>query len=249
MTETAPFSTITEPTMTDSGVMGSATTDHRPLRTGLKAAWPLIAGMAPFGVVVGVAAATQHADALPMLGGSGLLFAGTAQMAAFALISAGAAPFAVLATVVIVNARLLMYGAALEPHFRAQPLWFRLFGPMLIVDQTFAVATAEPSRPPAIFRRYWLTLGLTVLTGWVLAIAVGMIAGPALPEGLPLDSAATSCLIGLLVPRMTNRGALAAALTGALVAALAAELPAGLGVLTGTIAGLLAGAWCTRGRS
>jgi predicted branched-subunit amino acid permease len=142
-----------------------------------------------------------------------------------------------------------MYGAALEPHFRGQPAWFRWLAPVLIVDQTFAVATAGSTHRPQLFRRYWLTLGLTVLTGWVLAIAVGMLVGPALPEGLPLDSAATSCLIGLLVPRLSDRAALVAALTGATVAAFASALPAGLGVLTGTVVGLLAGAWCTRGRS
>ena len=145
-----------------------------------------------------------------------------------------------MATIVIVNARLLLYGAALESRFRSQPLWFRLIGPMVLIDQTFATATAKGPDSDRSFRRYWLALGLTVLVGWTSSIALGMVIGPALPQ-LSLDAAGTACLLGLLIPWLVNRRALLTAVVAAATAAGGLALPAGGGILLATIRGLLVG--------
>ena len=72
-------------------------------------------------------------------------------MAGFAQLAAGSAPIAVIATMVIVNARLMLYGAAIADRFRGQPRWFRIVGPMLLIDQTFAAATdAGPGERPGV---------------------------------------------------------------------------------------------------
>jgi predicted branched-subunit amino acid permease len=167
-------------------------------------------------------------------------------MAGFAQMALGSAPIAVIASIVIVNARMLLYGAALAESFRGQPCWFRLIGPALLIDQTFATATDKAPDAAPSFRRYWLALGLTVLMGWTSSIAIGMLIGPVLPPGLPLDSAGTACLLGLLVPRLTDRRALVTAGAAAAVAMASIALPAGSGILLAACGGLFAGTVANR---
>jgi len=218
----------------------------RPILLATTDALTLLIGMVPFGVVVGVTASLLDITGPAALGTSAFLYAGTSQMAGFAQLAAGSAPLAVIATIVIVNARLLLYGAALESRFRSQPLWFRLIGPMMLIDQTFATATTKGPDPDRAFRRYWLALGLTMLVGWTSSIATGMIVGPVLPTDLPLDATGTACLLGLLVPRLTDRRALLTALVAAGAAVAGLALPAGSGILLATTCGLLAGGLVSR---
>ena len=218
----------------------------RPVRHAVSDALIISTGMMPFGLVVGITAAAQNIVGAGAVGVTAFLYAGTAEMAGFAQLAAGSAPAAAIATVVIVNARLLLYGAALEHRFHGQPLWFRLLGPMLLIDQTYASATEKgPAQAPA-FRRYWLALGVTLGVCWTGSVAAGMILGPQLPANLPLATAGTACLLGLLVPRLMDRRSLIAALTAAAIAAAAIALPAGIGILLATTGGILAGAAATR---
>ena len=214
----------------------------RPMRHATTDGLTLLIGMVPFGVVVGVTSSLLGMTGPAALGASAFLYAGTSQMAGFAQLAAGSAPLAVIATIAVVNARLMLYGAALESRFRPQPLWFRLVGPMLLIDQTFATATDKGPDPDRAFRRYWLALGMTVLVGWSSSIAAGMIIGPALPADLPLDATGTACLLGLLVPRLVDRRALLASTAAAAAAAAGLALPAGSGILLATGCGLAAGA-------
>jgi branched chain amino acid efflux pump len=54
-----------------------------------------------------------------------------------------------------VNARLLLYSAALGDRFRAQPAPFRWLAPHFIIDQTYLMADARPALAGRDFRRYW----------------------------------------------------------------------------------------------
>jgi len=231
---------------TGSGADQQSRRADLPVRLAAADALILLVGMVPFGIVVGITAATIQVTGGAALGVSGLLYAGTSQMAGFAQLAAGSAPLAVIATMVIVNARLLLYGAAIADRFRGQPRWFRIIGPMLLIDQTFATATERGPENAGAFRRYWLSLGLTVLLGWTGSIAVGMVIGPRLPADLPLGAAGTACLLGLLVPRLADRTALVTAAVAAAVGVAGLALPTGTGILLATCCGLLAGAVATR---
>lgn len=209
---------------------------------------PVVLGLLPFGTVVGVAVHDAGVAPAPGLATSALLYGGTANIAALTLIGAGAGPAAVLLAVIVVNARLLVYGAGLEPRFRDQPAWFRWLGPQLIVDQSFAAATSRPDlADPARFRHYWLTTGAVIGAGWCSAIAGGLVLGPVLPPGTPLDIAAPATMAVLLAPRLTTRPGAAAAIAAAVVAALSAGLPHHAGLFPAALAGLVAGAVTDRG--
>lgn len=210
---------------------------------------PVAASVVPFAVVIGsVMRQAGFPLATGLLGGAGM-YGGTAQLAAVTMLVAGADVVFILAVVVVVNARLLLYGAALEPMFHGQPRWFRWLGPQFLVDQTFALATARTDlADPARFRRYWTTLGIVLGVIWTGAMAAGMLVGAAIPPTSPLTFAAPAVLIALLVPRVRTPGGPAVVVVAAVVALAAADLPNGLGIGAGMLAGLATAAVIDRRR-
>jgi predicted branched-subunit amino acid permease len=150
---------------------------------------------------------------------------------------------AALGTAILINARLLLYSAALEPRFRDQPRWFRWWGPALLIDQTYLMVLArEDLDDPTRFRRYWLVAGGVLLTAWVAMVGLGGVLGPLLPAGSMLDAAAVVVLAGLLGPRLTAVRPALVAVTALVVAVAAAPLPGGVGLVAGIVAGIAAGA-------
>jgi predicted branched-subunit amino acid permease len=201
---------------------------------------PIVLSLVPFAAIIGVAigqGVVVH-PALGLLAGP-LLYAGSAQLAALTLLEGGAGLVSVIATVTIINARLSMYGAVLEPHFRAQPSWFRWLAPHFIVDQTSALALARDDlSDPGRFRRYWLTTGVLLGSGWTLVMGGAILLAPQVAAGSPLTFASAAVYIGLVVPRLRSPGARLPALLAAAVALAAAPLPNGLAPLLGALAGV-----------
>lgn len=107
-------------------------------RDALRDVLPVLVGIAPFALVI-VSLSQLEMSLWPGLAASALMYGGSAQLAAMNLIAGAADIATILATVAVVNARLLMYGAALEPRFANQPRWFRWLVPQFIVDQTYTV--------------------------------------------------------------------------------------------------------------
>ena len=219
-------------------------------RTAVRDMTPIVLGLMPFGLLIGLTIGSHPAGRAAGLASAALYFGGTAHLSALTMITAGAAPLAVVAGTIVINSRLLLYGAALAPRFADQPTWFRWLGPVLLIDQTYALATALPADVSgARFRRYWLAAGGTMAAGWLGSHVVGLLAGPLLPPGLPLGITAPAVLIGLLVPHLKRRSGLVAAVTAGLVAAATSMLPAGFGTLAGSLAGVaMAAAVGTAGR-
>jgi predicted branched-subunit amino acid permease len=218
-------------------------------RDALRDSWPILLGVAPFGLLIGVTIGRGDLGIPLGLGSAAVYYGGSGHFAALTLLATGATPLAVLAAVAIVNARLALYSAALQPRFRGQPGWFRWLAPQFLVDQTYALAADRPELEGRAFRRYWLTLGSAFTVAWLGSHVVGLLLGPVLPEHSPLDIAAPALFVGLLVPQLVRRPAVVAAAVGAAVAAAAAALPAGTGLVLGAVAGLAAGSCAARTRT
>jgi predicted branched-subunit amino acid permease len=210
-------------------------------REALRDVAPVVASVAPFAVILGVTIGQlQTVPWWAALLGAPLLYAGSAHIAVLTLLEAGAGAATVVVAAAVVNARLAVYGAALEPRFRDQPGWFRWLAPHFIVDQTYAIATARPELThPGRFRRYWMTAGIVLGIGWSGAMAAAVTLGPIVPVGPALTFASTAVFVGLLAPRLHDRTAWRPAAIAAVVALAAAPLPHGSGLLVATLAGVL----------
>jgi predicted branched-subunit amino acid permease len=216
----------------------------RPDVDALRDVWAMLVGVAPFGLLIGVTIRHMDLGAGPGMISAALFFGGSGHFAALTLLQSGAGALAVVAAVAVVNARLAIYAAALQPRFRDQPTWFRWLAPQVLIDQTYAIATARPDLSGARFRRYWITAGIAFAVVWLGSHGVGLLLGPLLPEHSPLEIAAPAVFVGLLAPQLVRRPALAAAVTAGLVAAAASAfpvLPPGSGLVLGSVAGLVAG--------
>jgi predicted branched-subunit amino acid permease len=212
----------------------------RDLGTGARAMVPWLAGVAPFGLVIGVTAAKAH---IPTLAGwftGPLIFAGSAQVATIGMLDKGAASIAVIATALMINLRLVLYSGAMATHWRGTPLWWRLLAGYLLIDPSFAVGVDRYERPGDRLRAHAHYLGgaLALWVAWLAAIALGATAGAGLPASLHLDLLVPLFLLGEVVSRLRQPATRRAALTAAAVAVPALLVPLHLGVALATVAGI-----------
>jgi len=126
-------------------------------------------------------------------------------------------------------------------HPAQQPAqwWTRLLGAHVITDETvaFTMRQTDPRKRRAAF---WVS-GIGLFLCWNAAVALGVLAGKAMPnpDTFGLDAAFPAVILALVLPSLKDRGTRNAALVGAAIAvALTPALPAGLPVLL-ALAGLI----------
>ena len=210
---------------------------------GMRDISPVVLGMAPFGLLAGIAALEAGMPAWGASVFSTFVFAGAAQLAALDLIAQGAAAPIVIGTIVVINARFLMYSASLAVHLGEEPAHRRLGVAYLLTDQAYAVTIARLTDNPGLTHRvaYYTGAGGLLWACWQGYTIAGTLAGAAIPADVPIEFAIPLVFAALLVPALTDRATLLAAVTSALVATLAAGLPANLGLLLAAAAGVSVG--------
>jgi 4-azaleucine resistance transporter AzlC len=223
--------------------------DRSVARQGVIDALPLFVPAIPFGLVIGLAITDSGMNPLVGWSSSWLIFGGAAQLTVITLLGSGVAVAAAVGTALVVNARHLMYSAALAPTFQGQPRWFRWLGPYVLIDQAFALTSVRVADDATEFRTYYLAVGATLWTLWQGVTALGLLIGPVVPEQWNLEFAIPILFVGLLVLGIDHWPKVVAALVGAGVTYLAAELPNRTGLLVGAFIGIIAGAVADRYRS
>jgi 4-azaleucine resistance transporter AzlC len=193
-----------------------------------------------FGVVYGLAARETGLSLAESIAMSIFVLAGASQFAALGLIAAGVPWLGIVLLTGFLNARHLLYSAALAPWLRASPALERAAMAHVLTDETFALAMAH-------FRRlgrgdsagYWIAAAFVCLP-WILATGVGYIGGEAIPDPrqLGLDVVFPAAMAGLAVALTTGRPELLAAVIGAVLAvALALAWDPAVAVIVGGLIG------------
>jgi predicted branched-subunit amino acid permease len=203
---------------------------------------PWLAGVVPFGLVIGVSAA--HAD-VPVVAGwltGPLIYAGSAQLAAIGMLGAGAGPVAVVAVALVINVRLIFYSAAMARYWRGTPWWWRLVAGYLLADPSVAVGR-DGYRRLGRDRGHAHYLGGAVLLWvfWLAAIGAGSTAGAGLPAWLHLEFVIPLYLVGQAISRLADPALRRALFAAAAVALLALPTPLQLGIALAIAAGITAG--------
>ena len=227
--------------------MTTACPPNRVVGRAVRDAMPVLLAYAPFGLALGATLAAMHVPPLVAWSSSPLLFGGAAQLLAVQLLDAGAGVVLVVLGALVVNARMLLYSAALAPHTAAWPAQRRWLGAYLLADPVYALAITRFTGPdagsPRERSRYYLTVGVVFWIAWMGLTGAGVLLGGVLPASLRLDLAAPLTFLLLLLPMLTSRPAYAAAATGGTVAVAASGLPLGLGLLAGAAAGIAVGGY------
>ena len=213
-------------------------TPFADLRHGAALAAPLLLGIAPFGLVVGVAAVEAGLTPLQTVATSVVVFAGASQLAMIELFGRDAAPAVVVLTAAVINVRMVMYSASIAPRVRSWPARLRPLCSYLLTDQAYAL-TVAPDERPSVYTYLGVAGSLWVV--WQATTVAGLALGRGLPPSLGLTFAVPLVFLALLVPAVTDRPRLVAALVAASVAVVGASLPFNLGLVAGALAGVSAG--------
>lgn len=212
------------------------------LRAGIRAGIPFAIAAGLLAVSFGVLAEPVIGTA-PTLVMSALVFAGSAQFGALAVLGGGGGVVAAVIAGVLLNARYLPMGIALAPSLRGSRLCRALYGETMI-DASWAMANRGGGRFDPDF-----LVGATLPSypAWVGGTVVGVFAGNLIgdPATFGLDALFPAFFLALLVGGELRRGptAVLVALLGAAVAlALLPVAPAGVPVIAASGAALI-GLW------
>jgi len=190
----------------------------------------------PVGLVYGLAALQAHFSLLDVLANSTIALAGGAQFAAAGLVKDRASWLTIAGVVALINARHLLYSAAVAPFVTTRSRRERAVMAHFLTDETFALALAHFRRIGAFERRgYWIA-AMAIFVPWTIGSCLGYVVGGAVDTNrLGLDIAFPAAMAGLSLGMVSGRRDVAAAL-----GAVAIAVPAGM--VGGPSVGLVAGA-------
>ena len=196
---------------------------------------------AGFGFVYGLSARGAGFSPIEAIAMSTIVFAGAAQFAAVGYVASGLAWPGIVLLTALLNARHLLYSAALAPWLREVPVVRRAAMAHLLTDEAFALSISHFRRiDRGDERGYWLGAILATFIPWNLATLGGVLLGAQIPEParLGIDVIFPAAMIGLAVGLVTGRRELVAAIVGASVAVIVAlaSSPA-IGIVAGGVIG------------
>lgn len=208
-------------------------------------------GIFIYGLAFGLVAAQAGLSWAWALAMSITVFSGSAQLAALSVMQAGEATVLTLfATVLVMNARYLLFGATLQPWLsKTGPL--RGYASLLLIGDANWIATMRAAEQGEEDRAYLMGTGVPLIGAWLAGTLTGVIFGGVLPDArafgvdlmLPAFAAAMMAVMVKeplhLVPVAVGAGAalavtpffgngwgiVAAGLAAAAVAALTAKAP------------------------
>lgn len=198
----------------------------------------IIASGIGFGFVYGLAARTDAGfSPIDVAAMSVIAFAGAAQFAAIGYVATGV-PWGVIGILTgLLNARHILYSAAIAPWFRGRSFGERALAAHFLTDESFALSIPH-------FRRlgrfdafgYWFVGIVVDFLPWLVGSLAGVLLGNAIvdPERLGIDVIFAAAMAGLAVVLITGRRELVAAVVGAIVGV-------GVSLAVSTTVGVIAG--------
>jgi predicted branched-subunit amino acid permease len=220
-------------------------------RRGALLSWPLLIGMAPFALVIGIVIQQKGLSLLDCVLMNAVVYAGASQLVA---LTSWTHPAPILAATVasfVVNLRMALMGPVLTPWLGPLRPWQRWLSLGLLVDPAWAMAVTD-MRGGGRDAAFFLGLCVPLWFGWVACSIIGFFAATSLnlPPGHPLFFAALAVFISLLVPLWRSTAdAVPWAVAGLTALVTAHYLPhSSWYIIAGTLSGSLAGAALERRR-
>jgi 4-azaleucine resistance transporter AzlC len=214
------------------------TSSGRAFREGIRQGIPFAIAGFLLSVSFGVVAQDAGLSPLAAIIMSVIVFAGSAQFTAIAIIGGGGTVGAAIGAAALMNSRFLPMGAALGPSLPGGPAKRAAQG-QAVVDASWALA----GRADGSFDR-WLLFGASAAqyVTWQLGTIAGALGGDLLgdPDKLGLDAIYPAFFLGLLLAEARTRRAVAVAALGAGIAlTLVPFTPAGVPILVASVAALV----------
>ncbi len=217
------------------------------LNDGLRAAWPIFVGYVPIGLAFGVLAQKAGLSALAVGLMSALVFAGSSQFIAVAMLGAGAGIASIVATTFAVNLRHLLMSSALSVHLKGvRRRWLTLFA-YGITDESFALNLVRFREGGWDWRRA-LTVNHATNAAWVTSTVAGALGGALIPaHAFGIDYALMGMFLCLLVYQLRGRiYVLTALIAGAAAVAISLMIPGNSYIVAASVIAATAGLFIRR---
>lgn len=212
---------------------------------GVMQALPFTIVVVPFALLFGVVATEAGLSLGETMGFSVVVFAGASQFVALQLMQEQAPLIVVLATAMAVNLRMVMYSAAMAPHFGAAGPGLRAALAYFLVDQSFAASAAEFERRPGMVLTEKVAFFFGAITpvapGWYLASLSGAVMGQSIPPGWALDFAVPITFLAVVAPMLRSPAHVAAAVVSVAATLALWWMPYGTGLLVAAPLAMAAG--------
>ncbi|CAN5509897.1 AzlC family ABC transporter permease [soil metagenome] len=203
----------------------------------VRASFAVGLAVAAYGISFGALAVASGLDVWQTCVLSLFMFSGGSQFAVIGVLASGgvAAGPAAITGAALLGVRNSLYSMRMSPIIGG-PWWRKLLAAQWTIDETTAVATAQPTlRGQRV--GFWAT-GAIIYVGWNLTTFIGALLGDLVGDvrQYGLDAAAAAAFLGLLWPRLRARQPIAVAVAAvAVAAALIPWLPPGLPVLAAAL--------------
>lgn len=211
---------------------------HESFRRGVRLGIPFSVVGFLLSMSFGVLAVQAGFTAVQAIVMSAVVFAGSAQFAATAIVAGGGGVLTGVLAVGLMNSRFLAMGVALAPSLPGRPLTRAAQG-QTVVDSSWAIA----NQGDGTFDR-WLLFGTTApqYVGWLAGTAVGAFAGDVIgdTDRFGLDAVYPTFFLALLAAEVRDPKMRPVALAGAAIAlALVPFTPPGIPILAASVAALV----------
>ncbi|MEE1613304.1 AzlC family ABC transporter permease [Microvirga sp. CF3016] len=216
------------------------------LRHGARAALPAFPGFIMFAVAFGTAASQKGLSLGETLGLSAFVYAGASQMVGLEIWQQVWTPSTILTIVTVtavVNARLMLLGATLQPWLKDEPLARTALNLFLLTEAGWLVGTRyynEGGRDVGVL----LGCGVVLWLVWLAGTLMGFFAGALVPEPrrFGLDLVMPIFFAVMLVPLWKGaKPALPWLVAGLISLVVHALVPGYLFIIAGALAGVAAG--------
>jgi len=216
---------------------------RRSFIEGVRAEFPLLVGVFPFGMIYGTLALNAGLSTSTSQLMSAIVFGGSSQFVAAQLIHDAAPGFVIIITIAVVNLRHMLYSASLAPYLKNLSLKWKIILSYFLTDEAYAPSILKYEADGITPTSHWFLLGagFSLWFIWQTSTALGIFLGTAIPESWSLDFALPLTFIAMVVPALKNRPMIAAAVSAGGVALLAYSLPFKLGLILAALTGIIVG--------
>ena len=210
---------------------------HPEFRQGALDALAVAPGLAAWGLMTGVAMMKSGMSTFEALLMTLTVFAGSSQLAAVPLLTAGAPMWVILATAFCVNLRFVVFSAHMRPYVMHLPRWKRLVTGYLIADLSYVQFTQRYPHvgSDAVQRRAqqaYLAGNCGVnWSSWVGFSVIGVVLANFIPAQWGLGLAGILALLGILCSLASSRLRVVSAGVAGAAAVAAFALPFKLNIL------------------
>jgi predicted branched-subunit amino acid permease len=201
-------------------------------------------GIAAWGLVTGVAMVKTGLPVPVALFMGFIVFAGSAQLSALPLLTAGAPVWLIIATAFCVNLRFVIFSATMRPYLIHLPFVKRLLASYLLADLTMVLFTKR-FKTPGITKQeqreqghYFAGNSVVNYLSWQIPQAAGVLLATSIPSSWGLGFAGILALLGMTLSLVNDKLTSATAAVAALVAVFFVALPLKLNLVLAIVAGM-----------